>query len=275
MPAAKLLRQVRWTTVAPVLGIVVLAFTGTQQQSIEVLIVFVPRRGKAPSVNAKGAAQHGAVATRHSTLVLPTFPTRSRSSSAAAAIFAAVASLFVGTFVLTQTVRHRTIPPVRRRRLHRAEEHAAPPSGRDTDQLTATRGARCSGGREGGIAGDRGSVAPRFPHSFVGVVIALLVLLPETLAALRAGRRDRIQTSLNLAFGSAIASIGLTIPAIAVATIWPEGPLVLGLGSTQIVLLAVTVVVAALTVAPGRATRLQGVVHLVLLAAFVFLAISP
>ena len=83
------------------------------------------------------------------------------------------------------------------------------------------------------------------------------------------------QTSLNLAFGSAMASIGLTIPAIAVTSIWLEGPLVLGLDPTQMVLLAVTVVVATLTVVPGRATRMQGAVHLVLVAAFVFLAINP
>ena len=107
------------------------------------------------------------------------------------------------------------------------------------------------------------------------MVIALLVLLPETLAAVRAARRDRVQTSLNLGLGSAMASIGLTIPAIAVASIWLDGPLVLGLGATQIVLLAITVVVGALTVVPGRATPLQGGVHLVLFGAFLFLAINP
>ena len=84
-----------------------------------------------------------------------------------------------------------------------------------------------------------------------------------------------MQTSLNLALGSAMASIGLTIPAIAVASIWLDGPLVLGLGSTQIVLLAITVVVGALTVLPGRATLQEGGVHLVLFAAFVFLAVNP
>ena len=72
--------------------------------------------------------------------------------------------------------------------------------------------------------------AAGFPQSFVGVVIALLVLLPETLAAVRAARGNRIQTSLNLALGSAMASIGLTIPAIAIASIWLDGPLLLGLG---------------------------------------------
>jgi Ca2+:H+ antiporter len=113
------------------------------------------------------------------------------------------------------------------------------------------------------------------PPSFVGVVIALLVLAPETLAALNAARRNRMQISLNLALGSAMASIGLTIPTLALATIWLEGPLVLGLGATQMVLLAITVVVGMLTVVPGRATRLQGGVHMVLLAAYIFLAANP
>jgi Ca2+:H+ antiporter len=122
---------------------------------------------------------------------------------------------------------------------------------------------------------ERAVTAVGFPQSFVGVVIATLVLLPETLAAVRAARRGRIQISLNLAYGSAIASIGLTIPAIALASIWLSGPLLLGLGPTQLVLLALTVVVSVLTVVPGRATRLQGEVHLVLLAAYMFLAVIP
>lgn len=117
--------------------------------------------------------------------------------------------------------------------------------------------------------------AAGFPQSFVGVVIALLVLLPESIAALRAARRDRVQTSLNLGLGSAIASIGLTIPAVAVASAWLDGPLLLGLGPTQMVLLGLTIVVGTLTVIPGRATPLQGSVHLALFAAFLFLAVSP
>ena len=84
-----------------------------------------------------------------------------------------------------------------------------------------------------------------------------------------------MQTSLNLAYGSAMASIGLTIPTIAVAMIWLNGPLELGLEPTQMVLLAISVVVTGLTVAQGRANALQGVVHLVLLAAFLFVSIQP
>jgi Ca2+:H+ antiporter len=117
--------------------------------------------------------------------------------------------------------------------------------------------------------------AAGLPQSFVGVIIALLVLLPETLAAVRNAQRDRVQVSLNLGLGSAMASIGLTIPTIAVASIWLDGPLELGLGPTQLALLAITAVVGVLTIVPGRAMVLQGVVHLALFAAFVVLAANP
>lgn len=101
---------------------------------------------------------------------------------------------------------------------------------------------------------ESGVAAAGLPHAVVGVIIALLVLLPETIAALRSARRDRVQTSLNLALGSAMASIGLTIPAVAAASVWLPGPLVLGLAPLHMVLLLLTVVVSSLTVVPGRAT---------------------
>lgn len=113
------------------------------------------------------------------------------------------------------------------------------------------------------------------PQSFVGVVIALMVLLPESIAALRAASRGEMQTSLNLSLGSALASIGLTIPAIAVASIWLDGPITLGLGGKEIVFLAITAIVSILTFGSGRATVLQATHHLVLFVAFVFLALVP
>lgn len=113
------------------------------------------------------------------------------------------------------------------------------------------------------------------PQSFVGVVIAVMVLLPESLAAFRAASRGEMQTSLNLSLGSALASIGLTIPAIAIASIWLEGEIMLGLGNKEIVLLAMTAIVSMLTFGSGRATVLQATHHLVVFAAFVFLAIVP
>ncbi|MGW1142958.1 calcium:proton antiporter [Streptomyces zhihengii] len=122
---------------------------------------------------------------------------------------------------------------------------------------------------------ERGVDNAGLPYGVVGVVIALMVLLPETLSAVRSARRDRMQTSLNLAYGSAIASIGLTVPTIAFASIWLSGDLELGLQPVHLVLLALTAVVSALTVVPGRANLLQGGVHLALFSAFIFLSLSP
>ena len=113
------------------------------------------------------------------------------------------------------------------------------------------------------------------PYAMVGVVIALLVLAPESLAAFNNARRDRVQISLNLAYGSALASIGLTIPVVAVAMIWLPGELTLGLEPMQIVLLTLSVIISVLTLAEGRAMVLQGVVHLALLATFVFFSALP
>ena len=113
------------------------------------------------------------------------------------------------------------------------------------------------------------------PKAVVGVVIALLVLLPEGLAALRAARVDQLQTSLNLALGSALASIGLTIPAVAVVSIVLRQPLELGLGTKDEVLLALTLFVAVIALGTGRTTVLQGIVHLVIFAAFLFFAVLP
>src|SRR4051794_28401442 len=218
------------------------------------------------------------------TLVLPSFTTSTPGPafSGAQLTFAAVASLgLYAMFVLTQTVRHRDffLPVASDGSVLSDDDHAVPPTGRATITslvlLLVALVAVVGLAKVESSAIEAGVTAVGFPPSFVGVVIALLVLLPESLAAARAAQRNRIQISLNLAFGSAMASIGLTIPAIAVASIWLEGPLLLGLGATQMVLLVVTITVAALTVAPGRATRLQGGVHLVLLASFLFLAAKP
>lgn len=135
-----------------------------------------------------------------------------------------------------------------------------------------------------GVVGLAKTLAPRIedvvdwagaPQSFVGVIIALMVLLPESIAATKAAARGEMQTSLNLSLGSALASIGLTIPAIAVASVWLDGPITLGLGGKEVVLLALTALIGALTFGSGRATVIQGVQHLTIFAAFLFLAIVP
>jgi Ca2+:H+ antiporter len=240
-------------------------------------------RRRVASFNAEGTATALATVSTLATLtlVLPRFTTSTPGPefSAAQLAFASVASVALyGLFVVVQTVRHRDyFLPVGGEPI--ADEHAAPPSDR---QALASLGlllvalvAVVGLAKIESPAIEDAVAAVGAPQSAVGVVIALLVLGPETLAAVRNAGRDRVQTSFNLAFGSAMASIGLTIPAIAVASIWLEGPLVLGLGATQMVLLAITVVVGALTVLPGRATLQEGGVHLALFAAFVFLAFKP
>ncbi|MFC9509682.1 calcium:proton antiporter [Streptomyces sp. NPDC057002] len=217
-------------------------------------------------------------------LVLPTFTTSKPGPefSTVQLTFAALSSLILyGLFVATQTVRHRDyfLPITRQGDVITAEEHAAAPTARTALISLGLLGLALIGvvGLAKGVSPtiESGVEAAGLHQAVVGVIIALLVLLPETIAALRSARRDRVQTSLNLALGSAMASIGLTIPAVALASVWLSGPLVLGLGATHMVLLALTVVVASLTVVPGRATPLQGGVHLVLFAAYLELAINP
>ena len=113
------------------------------------------------------------------------------------------------------------------------------------------------------------------PKAVIGIAIAMLVLLPETWAAVRAAQADRLQTSMNLALGSALASIGLTIPAVVAAAVLLELPLVLGLAPKELVLLALTFLVSAITLGTGRTNVMQGAVHLVLFAAFLFLSLVP
>ena len=234
--------------------------------------------------NAEGTASALATVATLATLclVLPTFTTSRPGPefSGAQLAFAAVASLALyGLFVFVQTVRHRDYFLPVGAPADDAETHAAPPSSRlaliSLGLLMVALVAVVGLAKIESPAIEDAVDAIGAPPSAVGVVIALLVLLPETLAAVRNALHNRVQTSFNLALGSAMASIGLTIPAIAVATIWLDGPLVLGLGSTQTVLLAITIVVTALTVLPGRATLQESGVHLVLFAAFLFLAVNP
>jgi Ca2+:H+ antiporter len=240
-------------------------------------------RQRVASFNAEGTATALATVSTLATLslVLPTFTTSRPGPefSPPQLAFAAVASLALyGLFVFVQTVRHRDyfLPVGVDLTL---DEHAVPPSTRHAfaslGLLLVALVAVVGLAKIESPAIEDAVAAIGAPQSAVGVVIALLVLAPETLAAVRNARRDHIQTSFNLAFGSAMASIGLTIPAIAVASIWLEGPLRLGLGATQMVLLAITVVVGGLTVLPGRATLQEGGVHLAIFAAFLFLALNP
>ena len=245
------------------------------------LLTATLRHGTA-SFNAEGTASALATVATLTTLALvfPTF-TESRAGgefSSSQLAFAAVAALALyALFVVVQTVRHRDyFLPVG---ALDEDDHADPPTAGEAltslGLLVVALVAVVGLAKTISPAIEDAVAAAGAPQSAVGVVIALLVLLPETLAAVRNARQDRMQTSFNLALGSAMASIGLTIPVIAIASIWLDGPLVLGLGATQMVLFAITVVVTALTVLPGRATLQEGGVHLVLFGSFLFLAFNP
>ncbi len=214
-------------------------------------------------------------------LVLPTFTTSTPGPTFTGPqlAFAAIGSIVLYiVFVFTQTVQHREyFLPV--------EAHGDTP---DPAPLADGGAARRSAlllplglvavvglAKTLSPAIEDGVAAIDAPNSLVGVVIALVVLLPETIAALRAASRNRLQTSMNLALGSGLASIGLTIPTIAVASIWLDGPIVLGLDGREIVLLAVTAVVGILTLVHGQGIVLQGAIHLVIFGAFLVLAVRP
>ena len=235
--------------------------------------------------NAEGSgAAFSTVATLTTlALIVPTFTTTTPGPqfSPAQLGFAAITALgLYGLFVAVQTGRHRDffVPVVPAGVVGEDEAAHRPSAGEAFFSLGILLLALVAVVGNAKLVSptiERAVAAAGLPQSVVGVVIALLVLLPETLAAGQAAKRDRIQTSLNLAFGSAMASIGLTIPTIAVASIWLPVSLHLGLGATHIVLFALTCIVTVLTIVPGRATLLQAGVHLALLSAYLVLAVNP
>jgi Ca2+:H+ antiporter len=214
------------------------------------------------------------------TLIFPNFTTTTSGPtfSQPQLIFAAIVSLILySSFLFVQTVRHRDyfLPPE-----GAAEEvHAPPPS---------TKVALLSAGlllvSLASVVGLAEGLTPTLEHwieklgapeGVIGIVIAGLVLLPEGLAAYRAAHANRLQTSMNLALGSILASIGLTIPAVVTVSILLHKPLTLGLAPEGALLLGVTLIVSLLTLGTGRTTVLQGIVHIFLFAVFLFLSIVP
>lgn len=245
-------------------------------------------RRETTTFNAQGSgAALGTVAAMATlTMVLPTFTqaTPGPEFSPSQLTFAAIASvLLYAMFVFTQTFAHRDfflpVTPKGAPVTEDEDSHADAPSTRtalvSVGLLLVALVAVVGLAKLESTPIERAVTGIGLPQSFVGVIIALLVLLPEGIAASKAARRNRMQTSLNLALGSAIASIGLTIPAIAVASIWLPGPLHLGLGASQIVLLMLTVVISILTIMPGQAARIKGGIHLIVFGAFIFLSIVP
>ena len=215
------------------------------------------------------------------TLVLPNYTTSVTGpiySPSQLAFVAIISLVLYGTFVLVQTVRHRDyFLPVQAKA--DSEVHAPPPS----NALAAGSAFLLLLGLVAVVLLAK-ALAPTIetavaragaPKAVVGIIIAMVVLLPEGLAAFRAAQANRLQTSLNLALGSALASIGLTIPAVAIVSLLTGWTLTLGLDIKSTVLLLLSLFVSALSLSTGRTTVLQGTVHLVLLATYLFTTVVP
>ena len=215
-------------------------------------------------------------------LVLPTYTTTTPSGtySGSQLAFAATASIALwAVFIFVQTVRHRDyfLPEDDP---ENPAMHAEPPSALTSwisfGLLLVSLVAVVGLAKALSPTIERAIEAAGAPRTLIGISIAMLVLLPETGAAVRAARANRLQTSMNLAIGSALASIGLTIPVVAAASVVLGIPLVLGLDAPKdIVMLALTFVVSAVTLGTGRTHVMQGAVHLVMFAAFLVLALVP
>ena len=216
------------------------------------------------------------------TLVLPnaTTATSGPSYSTSQLAFVAVVSLVLyGVFVLVQTISHRDYFLPQGDAALAAMQPASRPSLRATAVsavlLVVCLGAVVLLAKVLAPVIEAAVDAVQAPKAVVGVVVAAIVLLPESLAALAAARADRLQTSLNLALGSAMASIGLTIPTVAVVSIATGWTLILGLDYRSTVLLALSLLVAALSLGTGRTTVLQGAVHLVIFGVYLFTTVVP
>lgn len=243
-------------------------------------------RRKVASFNPEGVT--GAVGALAAlsvlSLVLPSVTTSAPGPTFTASqlAFAAIASLAMYlTFVAIQTVRHRDyfLPPARTNQRQSEDFHVNPPSSQVAawslaaliGSLIAVVGlAKVTSPLITSVVSDLG-----LPQMVVAVSIAIVVLLPESVSALKAAYSGRTQTSLNLAYGSALASIGLTIPVIASISIFFNYQINLGLNPSEITLLFLTLIVSTLTVVQGKATLLQAAIHLVIFGSFLMVVFTP
>jgi len=227
-----------------------------------------------------GAALAVLTALTSLTLILPNYAASALGPmySTPQLVFAGIVSLVLYcSFVFIQTIRHRDyFLPVD---AGNEEAHAPPPANRTAilslGLLLLSLVAIVGLAKGLTPAVEFGVAYLGVPKAVVGIIIATLVLLPEGLAALKTALRNRLQTSLNLALGSALATIGLTIPAVAAVSILIGQPLALGLDPKGQLLLTLTLLLSVMTLGTGRTTVLQGIVHLVIFAVFLFFAVVP
>ena len=213
-------------------------------------------------------------------LVLPNFTVTTPGAfySPSQLVFVALVSLVLYlTFLLVQTVRHQAyfLPA------HATvdEDHVPVPSTRLAwsafGALLVALAAVILLAKGLSSTIEQALVGAGLPLALMPILIAAMVLAPEGLAAVRAARRDNLQTSVNLAFGSALAAVGLTIPAVAMVSILFGLPLALGIDAKAMTLLALALFVSGVGLSIGRVTVLHGMVHLVIFATYLFTTIVP
>ncbi len=214
-------------------------------------------------------------------LVLPNYTTTIPGpvySPSQLGFVAAVSLLLYGTFVFVQVVRHRDyfLPA---QAAAGEEIHAPPPTAKVTYAsaalLLASLGAVVLLAKAISPTVEAAVASAGAPKAVVGILIATIVLLPEGLASLNAARSNRLQSSLNLALGSALATIGLTIPTVAIVSLLNGWSLTLGIDEKSTVLLLLSLMVATLSLGTGRTTVLQGAVHVVIFAVYLLMTVVP
>lgn len=248
-------------------------------------IVLKSLRLKFSTFNPEGAVPALAALASLSvlSLVLPSLTTSTPGPtfSKTQLLFAALTSLVIYLiFVFMQTIRHRDffLPPPRAGATQSVTSHVKSPT--STQAIYSLFGLMASLVAVVGLAKVTSPVIESgvndlgLPQTVVALSIALIVLLPESISALKAAVYGRTQTSINLALGSSLASIGMTIPAIAVISIVFGYEVNLGLGPTELALLFLALFVSGLTLLPGKASLLQGAVHLSIFAAYVLVVFT-
>jgi Ca2+:H+ antiporter len=219
-------------------------------------------------------------------LILPRFMTRTSDFEikfARAIPFSLLAIALYGAFLVIQTIRHRgyfTEPG--EDGVRRVREHGKYPHGLMTRSvpyhaclLVLTLVVIVLLAEKLAILVNEGTKALHAPSAAAGILIAILVLAPEGLAAVRAARINHLQRALNICLGSALATISLTVPAVVTFSLVTGTPLVLGLDDSGMVLLLMTLLASVITFAGQRTNVLQGAVHLVIFAIYVVMVLVP
>jgi len=215
------------------------------------------------------------------TLVFPNYTVAAPGpyySSSQLGLIGIVTVVIYGTFIFTQTVGHRQFF-LQDDGTHKSTQHPAPPSNAMTAVssilLLFCLAAVVLLAKK--LAPSLEAAVRRLgaPDAVVGVIIAAIILLPEGLAALRAARANRLQTSLNLALGSALASIGLTIPTVSFLSLFTNTRLRLGIDSESSLLLMLSLFVVVVALGTGRTIILHGVVLLTVFVVYLFTTVVP